>query len=181
MQADHGAGASMPDYLKTYVRRVDRFNRRLGRIVMYLVFVLMGVLLYSSISKVFFLPANWTLEMAEFIMIAYFLLGGPYSMQLDSHVRMDLIYGRWSPRTKAIVDCFTIFLLLTYLGFMLYGGISSTMYALEYGETSYSSWSPYMAPIKIAMTLGIFLMILQSISILIKDVAIWRGEPIDDV
>lgn len=171
----------MPEFLKTYVRVVDRFNRIIGRITMYLVFVLMGVLLYSSISKVFFLPANWTLEMAEFIMVAYFMVGGPYSMQLDAHVRMDLLYGRWSPRTKAIVDTITIFLLLAYLGFMLYGGISSTSYALQYGETSYSSWSPYMAPIKIAMTVGIFLMILQSISILIKDIAVAIGAPINEL
>ncbi len=168
----------MPNFLKTYVRVVDKFNRVLGRATMYLVFVLMGVLLYSSLSKAFLLPANWTLEMAEFIMVAFFIVGGPYSLQLDSHVRMDLIYGRWSPRTRAIVDSFTIILLLVYLGFMLYGGISSTSYALQYSETSYSSWSPYMAPIKIAMTAGIFLMLLQSISIFIKDVAVAIGEPI---
>ncbi|MCO6185597.1 TRAP transporter small permease subunit [Rhizobium sp. L1K21] len=168
----------MPEFLKTYVRVVEKCNRWIGRATMYLIFVLMGVLLYSSVSKVFFWPANWTLEMAEFIMVAYFIVGGPYSLQLDSHVRMDLLYGRWSPRTKALVDCFTVFLLIAYLIFMLYGGISSTSYALEYGETSYSSWSPYMAPIKIAMVVGIFLMLLQTTAILIKDIAFVKGEAI---
>lgn len=168
----------MPEFLKTYVRVVDAFNRRIGRITMYMVFVMMGILLYSSISKVTYWPSNWTLEMAQFVMAGYYLMGGAYSLQLDSHVRMDLAYGHWTPRTKAIVDCFTVFMLITYLCFLIYGGYSSTAYALKYGETSYSSWSPYMAPIKIIMTLGIFLTLLQSISILIKDIAFVKGEPI---
>ncbi|HEV7415726.1 MAG TPA: TRAP transporter small permease subunit [Tianweitania sediminis] len=168
----------MPDVLKTYVRVVDRFNRGVGRVTMYLIFVMMGILLWSSMSKAFFLPSLWTLEMAQFVMAAYFLLGGAYSLQLDSHVRMDLAYGRWSPRTKAIVDVVTIFMLFTYLFFLLYGGISSTSYALQYNETSYSSWSPYMAPIKIVMVIGIFLTLLQATSIFIKDLAVALGRPL---
>jgi len=168
----------MPEALKTYVNVVDRFNRGVGRVTMYLIFVMMGILLWSSMSKAFFLPSLWTLEMAQFIMSAYFLLGGAYSLQLDSHVRMDLAYGRWSPRTKAMVDVVTIFMLFVYLFFLLYGGISSTTYALQYNETSYSSWSPYMAPIKIVMVIGIFLTLLQATSIFIKDLAVAVGRPL---
>ncbi|MFN3318362.1 MAG: TRAP transporter small permease subunit [Allorhizobium sp.] len=167
----------MPQALQTYVRVVDAFNRRVGRIVMYGIFVMMGILLYSSISKTMFLPASWTLEMAQFVMAGYYLLGGAYSLQLDSHVRMDLLYGRWSPKTKAIVDVITIMMLFVYLFFLLWGGVSSTTYALQYGETSYSSWSPYMAPIKIVMVIGIFLTFLQATSIFIKDLATAMGRP----
>lgn len=168
----------MPEFVKTYVRVTDAFNRRVGRITMYLILVIMGILLYSSVSKAFYLPANWTLEMAQFVMAAYYLLGGAYSLQLDSHVRMDLVYGRWSPKTKAAVDAVTIILLFVYLGFLLYGAVSSTTYAFRFGETSYSSWSPYMAPIKIVMTIGILLTLLQTISIFIKDLAFAMGRPI---
>lgn len=168
----------MPEALKTYVRVVDRFNRGVGRVTMYLIFVMMGILLWSSMSKSFFLPSLWTLEMAQFVMSAYFLLGGAYSLQLDSHVRMDLLYGKWSPRTKAAVDAVTIFMLFVYLYFLLWGGISSTSYALAYGETSYSSWSPYMAPIKIVMVIGIALTFLQATSIFIKDLAVAMGRPL---
>ncbi|QLF70889.1 TRAP transporter small permease subunit [Peteryoungia desertarenae] len=168
----------MPEALKTYVRIVDAFNRRIGRIVMYGVFVLMGILLYSSISKNLFVPAHWTFEMAQFVMAGYYLLGGAYSLQLDSHVRMDLLYGRWSPRTKAMVDAVTILMLFVYLFFLLWGGVSSTNYALTYNETSYSAWSPYMAPVKIVMVVGIVLTFLQATSIFIKDLALAMGRPI---
>ncbi len=165
----------MPNAIKLYVRYVDAFNRRLGRFMMYTIFALMGILLYSSISKTFFMPSLWTLEMAQFFMVGYYILGGAYSLQLGAHVRMDLLYGSWRKDTKAWVDLFTVFMLIFYLGIMLYGGYSSTEYALQYGERSYSSWRPYMAPIKIIMCLGIFLMLLQAIAELFKDVAKIRG------
>lgn len=165
----------MPSFLIAYVRYVDAVNRVVGRATMYMVFVMMGVLLWSSISKTFFLPSLWTLEVAQFLMVAYFLVGGAYSLQLGDHVRMDLLYGSWSSRTKAWVDACTVIFLIFYLILLLYGSVSSTSYALEYGERSYSAWRPYMAPIKIIMCVGIFMMLLQAIATFIKDVAALRG------
>jgi TRAP-type mannitol/chloroaromatic compound transport system permease small subunit len=159
-----------------FVRAVDGMNRVIGRCTMYLIFVMLGVLLYSSLSKTFFTPSIWTLEVAQFLMVSYFLLGGGYSMQLDAHVRMDLLYSRWQPRTRARVDVVTMLLLIFYLGLLLYGGISSTWYALEYDETSYSAWSPYMAPIKIVMTFGVLLMLLQACATFFRNLAEARGE-----
>ncbi len=162
--------------IRAFVRVVDAFNLRVGRFAMYLIFAMLAVLLYSSISKTFFTPSIWTLESAQFLMVAYFLLGGAYSMQLDAHVRMDLAYSRWSPRTRAVVDAITVLMLIFYLVMLLIGGISSTDYAIEYKETSYSAWSPYMAPIKIVMCFGIALMLLQAIATFFKDVYAARGE-----
>ncbi len=95
----------MPEAVKKYVRCVDAVNRVVGRFAMYMVFAMMGLLLYSAITKTFFIPPLWTLEMAQFSMAAYYMLGGAYSMQLDAHVRMDLVYGRWSSKGKGSVIC----------------------------------------------------------------------------
>jgi TRAP-type mannitol/chloroaromatic compound transport system permease small subunit len=127
------------------------------------------------VSKVFS-PSLWTLDMAKFAMVAYFILGAAYSLQMGSHVRMDLLYTRWSPRTRSAVDAVTILFLLFYLGVLLYGGLSSTEYALKYGERGFSAWRPYMAPIKIIMCIGIILMLLQAIAMLFKDIAAARGD-----
>ena len=161
----------LPPPAKTFVRIVEAINRRIGRFAMYLIFVMIGILLYSSISKTFFFPSLWTLEMAQFVMVAFYMLGGPYSMQLHSHVRMDLLYGNWTPRKKAIIDSITVIMLFIYLGVLLYGGISSTSYAIEYGERSYSAWRPYMAPIKILMCVSVFLMLLQAVAVWLRDIA----------
>ncbi|MFZ2101882.1 MAG: TRAP transporter small permease subunit [Oricola sp.] len=162
--------------MRSYVRFVDGLNHRVGRFSMYLLYLLMGVLLWSSLTKFFNHNAIWTLEFAQFTMVAYYMLGGPYSLQLDSNVRMDLLYGRWSDRQKAWVDAFSVFALLFYLGVLLYGAVESTIYSLEYAERSATAWRPYIAPIKIIMVIGIFLMLLQTIAFFFRDVARLRGE-----
>ena len=186
--------------LRAFIRIVDAVNYRLGRIVMYGIFAMVGILLWSSISKTFFLPSLWTLEVAQFAMVAYYILGGPYAMQMGSNVRMDLFYGEWSLRRKAWFDAFTVLLLIFYLGVLLYGGLGSTAYSLGYWgaepvayfaglatgseevgrlERSTTAWRPYLRPIKAIMCLGFALMLLQSLSELAKDVLLLRGETVE--
>ena len=166
----------MPKPIRFFVTTVDRMNYFIGRVTMLMIFVMTGVLFYSSIAKTFFNPALWTLEFAQFLMVAYFLLGGAYSMQLKGHVRMDLLYSRWSKRTQSRWDAFTSLFLVVYLLLLLYGSLSSTIYSFEYWERSYSSWRPYMWPVKVTMVFGITMMLLQAISQFFKDVFGSNGD-----
>ena len=169
----------MTGFMLRYVAIVDRMNRWIGRVVMYGIFVMMGILLWSSFSKTFLLPSLWTLEMAQFAMVAYYILGGPYSIQMGSNVRMDLLYGEWSERRKTQVDAITILFLITYLVFLLWGGWDSFSYSLKYGgERSPTAWRPYLWPIKSIMLIGIFLMLLQAVSEFFKDILRLRGHDV---
>ncbi len=195
---------------KGFIRIVDGLNRAIGRAVMYGIFVMMAILLWSSVSKTFFLPSLWTLEMAQFAMVAYYMLGGPYTIQLGSNVRMDLLYGEWSDRKKAQIDAITVLFLIFYLVVLLWGGLSSTSYSIgdfkgepisyiggffgslltsgpdaatsELGrlERSPTAWRPYLWPIKSIMIIGIFLMLLQALSELLKDILRLSGEEMGD-
>ena len=185
--------------LRGYILVIDRLNYGVGRVIMYGIFAMMAVLLWSTISKFSDQPSLWTLEVAQFAMIAYFFLGGPYAIQMGSHVRMDLFYDNWSVQKKAAVDAIMVFCLIFYLGVLLWGGLSSTAYSLghfgsnpvgffadlatgekEVGtlERSRSIWRPYLWPIKTIMCVGIFLMLLQALSELCKDILRLRGEAI---
>lgn len=189
----------MPRSIVIFVRLTDRLNHGVGRFAMYLLFVLMAILLWSTVSKAMFTPSLWTLEMAQFLMVAYYILGGPYSMQLGSHVRMDLVYAGWSDRRRAWWDAFTVLLLIFYLCILLWGAMESTVYSLKLSfvatevgwlpfelpvpqtgflERSPTAWRPYLWPIKLVMCLGFVLMILQSLSFLFRDIATLRGETI---
>jgi TRAP-type mannitol/chloroaromatic compound transport system permease small subunit len=173
-------GARMPKVVKLYVRYIDKLSVVVGKFSMYLVFLMMGILLYESISRTLFdKPHIWVVEIAQFTMAAYYLLGGGYSMILDGHVRMDLLYGRWSAKRQALMDVITASMLIFYLVFLLVGAYSSIEYALQYGQVNYTPWAPPLAPIKIIMGLGMLLMLLQSISMFFKDLAKLRGVTIE--
>ena len=185
--------------LRLYIRLIDRLNYGVGRLIMYGIFVMMAVLLWSTISKFSDQPSLWTLEVAQFAMIAYFFLGGPYAIQMGAHVRMDLFYENWSVKRKAATDAAMVLCLITYLGVLLWGGLSSTAYSLGHfgsdpveffvglatGETevgtlerSRTIWRPYLWPIKTLMCIGIVLMLLQALSELAKDILRLKGEAV---
>jgi TRAP-type mannitol/chloroaromatic compound transport system permease small subunit len=170
----------VPRIVVAYVKAVDAVNAVLGRFVMYGVFFFMlGILAWSSFSRaVLDAPINWAVEMAQFSLAAYYLLGGGYSLQQDAHVRMDLIYARWSPRRMAFADSLTAFFLVSYLSVLLLGGISSTEYAITFSQKNYSAWGPPLAPIKIIMCIGIVLMLLQAIALFFRDLARVMNRPI---
>ncbi len=169
----------MPKAIRLFVKYVDAVNYYVGRFAMYLFFPLAAILLYATLSRVIAgIPINWAIEMSQFVLSAYYLLGGPYSMQLNGHVRMDLLWGRLSARQRATTDAVTILFVIFYLIVLFAGGISATNYAVVYQQQNYSSWAPLLWPIKAIMTVGIFLMLLQAISTFFKDLAEARGKPI---
>ena len=169
----------MPKAVKVFVRSVDKINTVVGIFSMYLVFMMIAILLYEPIARnLFGISSIWAVEMAQFTMAAYYLLGGGFSMLLKGHVRMDLLYGRWSEKKQAKVDAVTSLFLIFYLVFLLYGAYSSIEYAVMYGQKNRSAWAPYMAPIKIIMGTGVLLMLLQAIATFFKDLAKARGEKI---
>jgi len=166
----------VPKFIVNYVKVIDYLSTKAGRVAMYLIFVMIGVLLLDAVTRnIINFPLSWCIEMAQFTITAYYIVGGPYSMQLDSHVRMDLLYSRFSLRNRARLDCFTALFLVVYLVCLLIGAISSTIYAIEIGQRKFSMWNPSMIPIKIIMVCGIILMLLQAISIFFKDLAKARG------
>lgn len=169
----------MPRPILLYVKWVDFISTKFGRLAMYLVFLMIATLLLDAVTRnIINFPLSWCVEMAQFTMTAYYILGGAYSMQLGDHVRMDLIYDNCSEKNKARLDVATSGCMLFYLGCLLFGSISSTIYAIETGQRKFSMWNPSMIPIKLIMVTGIVLMLLQAISMLFKDIAKARGMAI---
>jgi len=162
----------MPKIICLYVNFVDWTCIKIGRLTMYMVFVMMFVLVLSFVTRnIINIPLMWIIEMAQFIITGYYLLGGGYSMIMGDHVRMDLVYSRLSDHNKAKMDAFTSFFLVFYLLTLLYGSISSLIYTLETNQRLFTAWAPYVWPIKTIMFIGILLMLLQSISMFFKDIA----------
>ena len=162
----------MPSIIKYYVKTIDFISLKTGRATMYLVFVMMFILILSFVTRnIINIPLIWIIEMAQFVMTGYYLLGGGYSMLTDDHVRMDLIYSKLKDKTKALLDSLTSVFLVFYLVVLLIGSISSLNYTIETNQRLFTAWAPYVWPIKSIMTFGILLMLLQSIAIFFKDVA----------
>ena len=99
----------MPTIFILYVKVIDKITDIIGRITMYTVFAMMDILVLSFVTRnIINFPLLWIIEMAQFIMTGYYLMGGAYSMKENQHVRMDLVYGNFSEKNKARMDLFCL-------------------------------------------------------------------------
>ena len=162
----------MPKIFSFYVNIIDNICVKVGKFVMYGIFLMMFLLILSFITRnIINFPLMWIIEMAQFTITAYYLLGGGYSMLADDHVRMDLFYGKLSKKGKAKMDIFTSFFLIFYLAILFFGSITSLIYTIQTKQKLFTAWAPYVWPIKTLMLIGILLMLLQAFSSLFKNIA----------
>jgi len=160
-----------------YVRWTDRISNYVGYLAASLIFMMGGTLIFDAIMRnVVRSPVHWAVELTQFVLAAYYFMGGPITLKNDEHVRMDLWYASFSRRGKAKMDLTTIVCLMFYLGVMLIGAISSLIYAIETNEKRFSIWNPSVIPIKSLMVVCLVLMLMQSLSLLFKHLAELRGE-----
>jgi TRAP-type mannitol/chloroaromatic compound transport system permease small subunit len=161
-----------------YVRLVDKISDYVGYLAASLIFVMGAVLMFDAFTRnVIHSPVHWAIELTQFTLAAYYFMGGPITLKNEDHVRMDLFYATLSRRGKAKVDLATVGCLIFYLGVLLAGAISSLQYAIETNEKRFSIWNPSVIPIKALMVVCLVLMLMQSVALIFKHIAVIRGEP----
>ena len=89
----------MTGFMHFYIRIIDAINYRVGRVIMYGIFAHNGhIYLWSSVKQDVLQyqlsgRSKWHNSPNGSLLYPW---SGPYSIQLGSNVRMDLLYGEWS-------------------------------------------------------------------------------------
>ena len=158
-------------------RLIDGLNERIGKLACWL--VLAAVLVSAGnavVRKVFDTSSNAFLEGQWYMFATLFLLSGGYTLLKQEHVRIDVIYLRFSRRTQVGIDLFgTILFLLPMSLLMLYLSWPYFTNAFISGETSANAGGLIQWPVKMMMPVGFTLLALQGVSEIIKRVAWLKG------
>lgn len=168
--------------LRRFVARIEAISEWSGRISAWLSVPLVFFMSYDVIMRYLFqAPTKWAYELTWMQYGALFILGGAYALKHNLHVRVDIFYNRWSPRTRAIFDLatyITIFFPVFYI--LVKHSLIYAYYSWEVWEVSYISyWQPPVYPIKTVMVLGFVLFTLQGIAEFIRlCFQVFRGESI---
>lgn len=159
-------------------RAIDALNERVGRAVTWL--VLLSVVISSGnavVRKLFDVSSNAWLEIQWYLYSVVFLVGAGWTLLHNEHIRIDVIYGRFSQRTRTWIDIFgTVFFLIPMALLILYESIPWAILAITSGENSSNAGGLILWPAKILVPIGFVLLLLQGISELIKRIAFLRGE-----
>jgi TRAP-type mannitol/chloroaromatic compound transport system permease small subunit len=152
--------------LERVFRVLDRASEWTGKASSYLMPALVVAICYDIVVRyVFNRPTHWAFEVTYMTYGAYSVLGVAYCQVLKTHVRMDLLYSRLSPRTQAIVECVCYLLLFFPLMIVLtYKCGEHALWTFTSGErSSVSVWRPHLWPFKMAITFGFLLFLFQGL------------------
>jgi TRAP-type mannitol/chloroaromatic compound transport system permease small subunit len=160
------------------VNGIDRLNERAGHIAKWLIVILTCILVYDVVLRYAFnAPTVWAFDISYMLGGSFFTLGMGYTLLKKSHVRIDVIAGRFSARTQALLDVilgltvfFPSFLLLLYhLAPYVYDSWAT-------GESSLESfWRPPIYPFKTVLLISVILLLLQGFAELVRSIRILRA------
>ena len=158
-------------------RAIDGLNQRIGKLAGWLVLAAVLVSAGNSVvRKVFDTSSNAFLEAQWYMFATLFLLCGAYTLLKQEHVRIDVIYLRFSRRTQVGIDIFgTVLFLLPMCLLMFYLCWPYFTNAFISGETSANAGGLIQWPVKMMMPLGFALLAVQGVSEIIKRIAWLKG------
>jgi TRAP-type mannitol/chloroaromatic compound transport system permease small subunit len=158
---------------------IDQTSTYVGKWASFLVVILTLAIGYDiTVRYLFAIPNFWAYDMTIMLYGSYAILGAAYCHARHGHVRMDLFYGKLSPRGRAISDavCY-LFLFFPLFIVLLWKCGDHAIWSLSSGEcSSASAWRPPIGPFKAIITFGILLFFVQGLVDFLRNVIfIFKG------
>jgi TRAP-type mannitol/chloroaromatic compound transport system permease small subunit len=156
--------------MKKLLAIIDALSIWTGKAASWLVLIVVVFVVYEILMRyVFHLPTLWVSESMVFGCGITYVLGAAWALQDNRHVKIDLIYGRLTPRQRAIIDSITFVFFVLYLSVFLWATAKYTWQSVLVRETTGSAWDPPVYPIKVALVIGVLLLLLQGTAKFIRD------------
>jgi TRAP-type mannitol/chloroaromatic compound transport system permease small subunit len=159
--------------MKKFLKVIDRMNELIGKAISFLILVLVSVIVYEIFVRyIFNSPTIWANEISQMVYGAYVILLGGYLQQRNGHVNVDILYQRFKPRTRAIINLFTWLLFFAFCGVILLKGGEMAWDSFLYRETDPTVFAPPIYPLKMLIPLGALLLLLQGLVKYIGDIKV---------
>lgn len=157
--------------LNVILRLIDNINDWVGKIVAFGCLLMFLLVLAEVIRRYLFnAPTVWMNELTQMVFGVYIVVCAGYVLRWQGHVSVDIFYSRFSTKGKAVADIATFFLFLLFSGMLFFYGGAFAWQSLTRLEHSGSAWNAPIYPIKFMLPVGAFLLLLQGIAKLIRDI-----------
>ena len=168
----------MKEIVGKCLRGIDWLSEWTGKIIAFLIPGLALIEGYEIVARYAFKsPTVWVHELCAMLFGTFILLGGAYTLLQGGHVNMDILYNRFSTRTRAVLDLITFFIFLAFIGVLLWKGWESAWRSIKFLEHDSTEWGPPLYPFKIMLPLGALLILLQGIAQFVRNfITVLRGD-----
>ncbi len=151
--------------MKRLLKAIDGISEWSGKLFAFLLWPGVAVLVYEIVARyIFDAPTIWAHGTSQRIFAAYYFIGGAYVLLHKSHINMDVIYSRFSLRTRAILDVIGASLFFAFCGVLLWWGAEFGWASLIRLEPDNTPFRAPLYPVKLMIPLGALLILLQGLA-----------------
>lgn len=145
---------------------IDKISGWSGGVIKYLMFVIIVVLLYEIVMRYFFnAPTIWAHEISKICFGSASVLMCAYCLLHNEHIRIDVIYGRFSPRKRATIDLFTYLFIFLFVTLLVVYGIPFTIESFVSQEVAHKQvFRPLYWPWKACIPLAGLMALAQGLA-----------------
>ena len=166
--------------MKRFLRTIDLISEWSGKVFAYLLLITMLIIGFNIVMRLFDNPQIWVFDVTLMTAGAVYVVGGAYTHLKNRHVRMDVLFSRFSPRILSLLDIVTLPGFFVFCGILLWQGGVRGWESFLINETLYTGFRPIVWPIRLMIPLGGFLILLQGLAKFIRDLhMVVRGERLD--
>jgi TRAP-type mannitol/chloroaromatic compound transport system permease small subunit len=166
---------------KTFVRSISSVNEWVGKACSLFLVPLVCIMLLEVILRYAFdRPTIWAWDISMMLMALTVVLPGGYLLLKDSHINMDIIVRRLSPKTRAIIDLATSVLFFFVIGLLVWKGGEGAWDSLLSREHLSTVFAPPIYPLKMVWPVAAFLLLLQGVAKFIRDLDTIRQHKKDN-
>jgi TRAP-type mannitol/chloroaromatic compound transport system permease small subunit len=161
------------------IKTIDTLTETVGKISALIALLLVSLVLFDTLNRYFFAGGNIALQELEWHLFdALFLLGIAYALKHNAHVRVDLFYEHYSLKLKESINIIGLLLLVIPFSYFIFS--SGYTFAIDSFEELEGSPNPggleYRFIIKSVISVAFAMVLLQSISELLKSITHFRRE-----
>ena len=156
--------------LKKFVTAIEWVSLWAGKLSAYLTLPVVFVVSYEIIARyVFHRPTIWAVETMIYGCAVIYVMAAAWALLDGRHVKIDMVYEKFSLRRRALLDSITFVFFALYIGMMVWATGKYAWRSVSILEMSDSPWRPPLWPMKVFLAVGVFLILLQGIAKFIRD------------
>jgi len=126
--------------MRNYIHFADHLSTAVGKSFSWCIVVLMLGTCYEVVmAYAFNAPTLWNFDFSMQMYGAIFMMAGAYTLSTEAHVRGDVIYRLFKPRTQGYID------FVLYFIFFFPGVLALAFYGFDYAALAWkikeTSWS----------------------------------------
>lgn len=154
-------------------RAIDVYEKIVGQICKIVAFASLGIMAIITIEViaryVFNNPTTWGWVVNKQLLLIMTLFGGSYASSQNAHIRIEMLYERFSGKAKFVTKILTLILFVCFMSALVWKGAIMARESIRVAEVAPGMFRLPIYPFKALIPVGAFIFLIQGVISILRN------------